>query len=101
MKRTIFIIFFTILTLALFSVSTLRTDTSIYMTGTISVAGNEPFTYLIIRNANISYSIVGDMRGTIWNNYQGRTIKVKGAVLKETDLMLHQLDVTEIIEVIE
>jgi len=95
LKKNILIIISILISIVTFSFSQVKNE-KVIVTGIISVVGNEPFVYLIIRNEDISYSIVGDMKKTIWNNYQGKKIKVEGIVLERKDIFSSQLKVTKI-----
>ena len=98
MKKIILIITSILILAATFSFSQIKNNKKIVVTGTIAVVGNEPFVYLVIRNENVSYSIVGDMKGVIWDNYQGQKIKVEGIVLEKKDMFSSQLKVIKILK---
>ena len=73
------------------------------ITGRIVVKGNEPFTILVIASGKGDMKIVGTMKQKIWDNYQGKTITVKGTVVKKGKgfMMLPELLVTGIVKVEE
>jgi hypothetical protein len=57
--------------------STLRVE------GTVTVKGNVPHTCLVlVQKDNTQYSLVGPLAEQIWRQYQGRTIRVEGRILK-------------------
>jgi hypothetical protein len=96
LKKNILIIISMLIVANMLLFSQTANGEKIVMTGIITVVGNEPFTYLVIESEDVSYSIVGDMKNIIWNNYQGKKIKVEGIVLDKRDMFSNQLKVTKI-----
>jgi len=98
LKKNILIIVLIFIVVVSFSFSQIKNNKKIIVVGTIAVIGNAPFLYLIIKNDEVSYSIVGEKKSIIWKNYQGEKIKVEGIVLEKRDLFSNQLNVTKILE---
>jgi len=87
-----------ILVILLFSVSLLACGGA--YTGRIAVKGHEPFTYLVLVTDRGDMKIVGGMRQKLWNCCQGKTVTVKGSIVKEGGGFMAppELDVTEIVD---
>ena len=59
-------------------------DSSLQLTGTVSVVGNEPFSYINLETAaNVSYRVVGPLVDKIQATLQYKTLTLKGTIVKE------------------
>jgi len=72
---------FLVFILLFLMVSTL-TSCSGEISGTISVKGNMPHTYLAITaDDGRVFKITGKAREELWNNYQGSKVTIKGKII--------------------
>jgi formylmethanofuran dehydrogenase subunit C len=64
-----------------FSTATL-TSCSGEISGTISVKGNMPHTYLAITaDDGRVFKVTGNAKDELWNNYQGSKVTIKGKII--------------------
>ena len=68
-------------------------------TGKISVKGNMPFAYLVLATADGDMKIVGSLAQKLQDCCQGRTVTVRGSIVKEGKGFLQpsELEVSEIV----
>jgi hypothetical protein len=68
--------------------------------GTISVKGNMPFTYLALSTNTGDMKIVGTLKQKLWDCCQGRRVTVKGSIISAGAGFLQppEIEVTEIMD---
>ncbi len=73
--------------------------TSLVFRGKVTVKGSEPHTYLVLVAKDTEYKLVGRLQEKIWQQYQGRTIEVRGEIIKDAigPGFPAELEVTEIL----
>lgn len=73
------------------------------LSGRITVKGNEPHTYVVlVVDDSTEYTIVGDLAEVLRKEYQNKTVKVKGKIIKSKAAGIpDKLEVLEILEVLE
>lgn len=61
-----------------------KTVDKMEISGTISVKGAGPHTFLCLRtDSGVDYRLEGVLRDTIWNRFQQEEIRLKGVISKE------------------
>lgn len=59
---------------------------SLRVEGRVAVVGSEPHTQLVltVSRDHTQYALVGPLAEQIWRQYQGRSIRVEGRIVKES-----------------
>lgn len=78
--RSLLLVLPLLLPLAAWGCGTLRVE------GRVAVVGNEPHTRLVLTVSpdRVQYALVGPLAKQIWRQYQGRTIRVEGRIIRES-----------------